>query len=168
MATKPRENPSHVLAGEAPGGVPEVVIKQLGVLLGIVFLYISLWMILDDSARLPGQKVAQPKPIAMPVGYVHEASWTPELKAIREDEAKKLSSWDAGKIPVEKAMALIAKRGLPTKPMAESLQQVDLAKTTTESNGGQVQWLSSPAEHAPAAAEPAAHGAAPAEHAEHH
>lgn len=167
MATKPRENPSHVLAGEAPGGVAEVVFKQLGVLAAIAFLYISLWMILDDSAMLPGTKVQQPKPIPMPAGLVHEASWTPELKAIRDDEAKKLSSWDAGKIPVDKAMALLAQRGLPTKPMAEAQKQVEIATTVTEANGGQIQWMApQSAGHAPAAhgatheAAPAAHGAA--------
>jgi hypothetical protein len=162
MATKPRENPSHVLSGEAPGGVAEIVFKQFGVLLAIVFLYISLWMILDDSAWLPGTKVQPPKPIAMPHGLLHEVAWDPALKAVRDEEAKKIDSWDAGKIPVDKAMALIAQRGLPTKLMAASQQQVDLATTTTEANGGQIQWMKAqPAEHAA----PAAHGAAPAEHA---
>ena len=174
MATKPRENPTHVLSGEAPGGVAEVVFKQFGVLLAIVFLYISLWMILDDSAWLPGTKVQPPKPIAMPQGLVHEVALDPALQAVRDEEAKKIDSWDAGKIPVDKAMALIAQRGLPTKLMAASQQQVDLATTTTEANGGQIQWMTAqPAGHAPAAhgaapaehAAPAAHGAAPAEHA---
>jgi hypothetical protein len=167
MATKPRENPAHVLAGEAPGGAPEVVFKQLGVLAGIVFLYISLWMILDDSAMLPGTKVQPPKPIALPQGIAHEVTWDPELKAVREAEAKKLGSWDAGKMPIDKAMALLAKRGLPTKALPEAQRQLDLAHTMTEGNGGQVQWMTSmPAGHTA----PAAHGA-PAEHAapaEHH
>jgi hypothetical protein len=166
MATKPRENPPHVLAGEAPGGVAEVVFKQLGVLAAIAFLYISLWMILDDSARLPGTKVQPPKPIAMPQGLMHEAGWTPELKAIREAEATKLNSWEAGKIPVDKAMALLAQRGLPTKALPEAQKQMDMAHTTTEANGGQTHWMK-PLPAAPAKA-PAAHGTAPADHGTEH
>jgi hypothetical protein len=187
MATKqPRQNPDHVLAGDAPGGIPQIVLTQFLIIGTIVATYIGLWMVLDDSAMLPGTKPQEPRPIAMPWGYNHEVAWTSELTDLRASEEKKLTGGGANggsdaaafRIPIEKAMALVVQRGLPTKVMPQFQAQIDLARQTTESNGGQTEWLSTdrdpvwangrkamaaPAGAAVAKGAPAAHGyAAPA------
>ncbi len=151
MAIKPRLNPPHVVAGDAPGGVPQIVGTQLLIFGVLVATYIGLWMVYDDSARLPGTLVQPPHQIAMPQGMYHEVHWTKELTDIRAAEVAKLtqggpiagaSDAQAFRVPIDQAMVLLVQRGLPTKVMPEAMAQIELAKASTEANGGQTEWLS--------------------------
>ncbi|MBC7545663.1 MAG: hypothetical protein H7338_23280 [Candidatus Sericytochromatia bacterium] len=171
MAIKPRLNPPHVLAGDAPGGAAQIVFTQLLIVGTIVVTYIGLWLYLDDSSRLPGTKVQPPKQIAMPYYYRHEVPWTKELTDVRASEQQKLtvagaiagaSDAAAYRIPIENAMALVVQRGLPTKLMPEAMRQLDVRRESTEANGGQAEWLHNPEREALGGVSHAADGAAPA------
>lgn len=113
----PRRNEPHVLAGEAPGGVMQVVATQLLIIGTIAATYIGLWMVLDDSARLPGTKVKPAPQPALPIGVVHEVGPTEELQQVRATQGKLIGEYgiNEGKgtyrMPIERAMELTAQRG---------------------------------------------------------